>query len=109
MDREDAGDIGPGAEERRMAEGDDPRIAEREVERQGEEDHDEDLSAERKVFGKDEIGGDRADPGYELKTAQMVPRKHRIGDRAARRRRDDHAARPNRPCGRQSRIASVAA
>src|SRR5216683_3894339 len=101
MRRQYAGDIGAGTEEGGVAERDDSGIAEDEIERQGEEHHDEDLAAERQVIGEDEKGAAGAQPGQDLVEAQAM--------RGGGWRRRRHAAWPNRPCGRQSSRPSVAA
>ena len=61
--------VGAGAEERGVAERDDAGIAEREVEREREQDHGEQLGAEAEMPRKDEVEGEQQDPGDRLPPA----------------------------------------
>ena len=83
MRREEPGGIGAGAEERGMAQGDDPGIAEDQIGREREQDRRQDLRAERQIVGKDEIGRERQQPGQGLERAEAVAPREGI-DRSRR-------------------------
>ena len=110
MRGEESGGIGAGAEERGMAQGDDPGIAQDQIGRQREQDRRQYLRAERQIVGKEKIGGERSEPRQRLERAIAVAPGKDVDRRAARlsRRAAGHA-RPNRPRGRHSRIAIVRA
>ena len=104
--------VGAGAEERGMTKGDDPGIAEREIEREREEDRDQQLRAESEIVRECEIEGEGEDPGDRLPdpqpvTADQGERRRVLGQ--SRRGRDHVAFLPNRPSGRQSRSRIVKA
>ena len=69
MRRQDAGGVCPGAEQRRMAEGHDPRVTKNQVQGHGEEHHDEDLGPQLKVVGEQEETQDRGQPGQQFRRA----------------------------------------
>ena len=62
MDREQAGDIGTATEKRGVAEGDDPGIAENEIERERKQPENGDLVDQEEPARKYEDGGDRGEP-----------------------------------------------
>ena len=94
---EKPGGVGAQAEERRMAERDDARIAEDQVERQREQSRNEDLAAERAERRQREIRDHRHDPERDLDRAEAtgVARHHR--------------GRPKRPLGKIASIATISA
>ena len=98
---EDAGGVGAEAEERAVAERDDAGVAEDQVQRQREQDVGQDARAEEEVLRQHEEDGQCGDPGQPLR-----PASSRIG---AVPRRPLHARAPNRPAGRHSKSAMVAA
>ena len=71
--RQQTDGIGASAEERGMAERHDTGIAEREIEREREQDRHQQIGAEAKIIREREIEGDREDPG------QGLPRRARDG------------------------------
>ena len=106
MRREIAGGIGAHAEKSRMAQRDDPGIAQDEIGREAEEDHRKDLRAEREIVGKGKIGGDGQHPGQRLERAKAVAPREGVDGAAAKGRR--HAC-PKSPRGFHSRITMVRA
>ncbi len=112
MEREQPDRIGAGAEERGVAERDDPGITEREIERQREQDRHQQLGAEAQMVGKGEIAGEREQPGKRLPQPQPVAsreleRRRMIGGRDGRR--GHRSVLLNRPCGRHSSNRMVSA
>jgi hypothetical protein len=87
---EQPGGVGSGTEERRVTEGHDPRIAQDQIERQREHDHDQDLRAEREVVREEEEGADGEQPGNGLGGTPAVPPQQEI----RRRRCVQHALIP---------------
>ena len=73
--------IGAGTEERRVAERDNAGVAEREIERQREQNGDQQFGAEAEIAWENEIAADCDEPGKELPPAKPVAR-----DQRARRR-----------------------
>ena len=55
MRREDSGGVSAEAEERRVTESDDAGLAEREIERQREQDHDQHVGANAEIAAGDEV------------------------------------------------------
>ena len=96
--REQRRGVRAGAEEGRMAERDDARVAEDQVERQREQREDRDLVQQQRVAGQRKPGGDQRDDERDL------PPAHARGSRQAGRRRAHlpPPARANSPCGRTS-------
>ena len=66
MPREQARRVGAHAEEGRLPERQDPRVAEDEIERQREQPVDEDLTQEQPPIGHHEEGHERRDPERDL-------------------------------------------
>jgi hypothetical protein len=102
---QDAGRIGAGTEEGRLAERHDARIAEHQVDREREDDDGEDLRAQRQIVGKSEIGRGRHDPGQCLEQVQAVPPPEGIENGAC----VGHQAAPKMPRGRHSSSPMVSA
>ena len=94
---QDAGGVGADAEERGMAERHDAGVAEDEVQRQREQDHDEDLAAQRQVVGKQEIAGDRDQPRRRFPPAQAVAAQHGVDGRERLELREHASGPPEQP------------
>ncbi len=75
--------VGAGAEERGMAERDDAGIAERQVEREREQDRHQQIGAEPEVVREREIEREREDPGQGLPDAHAVAADQRERGRMA--------------------------
>ncbi len=76
--------IGADAEERRVAQRDDPRIAKNKVERQREHDHDQHLAAEGHPVRIEEEQRDRDQPGQRLIPAEIMAAAEIVGGAGAR-------------------------
>ena len=98
---EDAGGVRAEPEERAVPERDDAGVAEDQVERQREQDVDQDARAQREVLRQQVKRCQRRDPRQPFRPADA-----RVDGVAAGMH---HARAPNRPCGRHSRMAIVAA
>lgn len=110
MGRQHAGGIGAGAEIGGVAEGNDAGIAEDEIEREGENDGDDDLGAQRHVIGKDEECTDARHPGKGLGPMPTVAADEARACSLARGLLGcGHHALPNSPFGRTRRTATVTA
>ena len=107
--RQHAGRVGAGAEEGGVAQGDDPGIAQHQVERQREDDHHQHLRAERHVVGEREERADHGQPRQRLGRVRLVAAEDRRGrGRQPRRRRAGaHTRLPYRPRGIASSTAMV--
>ena len=104
--------IGAGAEERGVAERDDARIAEREIERERKQDRHQQLGAEAEIVRKREVARDGEDPGQRLPQPQPMTLDQRARRRMLGRGPGDRAhvvVLPNRPCGRHSSSRMVSA
>src|SRR5262245_1711115 len=107
--------VGAGAEEGGMAERDDAGIAEREIEREREQERHQQGGAEAVMVREREIEGDCKDAGQRFPPAHpMAVDQHERGRMRAQpgrhfRRHAHQALPPNRPCGRNnsSRIVSA--
>jgi hypothetical protein len=103
--REQPRAIGAEAEERRVAERNDPGVAEDQIEGKREEREDRDLGENQVLARKKEQARGRKQPeGRFRRLPARAPRKIRgdFGGERARRGAQRPAAREKRPCGRQT-------
>ncbi len=110
VERIECGGIGAGSEEGRMAQGLDAGEAERQVERQREDDHDDHLGRERQIVAGGQICGDRGKQQERIGPAQAVTLEG-AGEPTSLwfpGRKGRGHGRPNRPCGRTNRIDTTA-
>ena len=102
LQREQPGGIGADAEEGGVTERQDAGMAENEIEREGEKAENGDVVDEQQPAREDERGGEGGEPERQLKGMRGGAAAEEI-----MRRRSAHRASPRRPCGRQSRIATI--
>lgn len=103
-DRDDPGDVRRAAPERGVAEGQQPRVAEQQVERDGEQGPARDVRRDRRV---DVPGQPERDGQPDREQPVPHPGRASVGERE---QPADHAAassRPNRPAGRHSSTAAM--
>ena len=102
--------IGSDPEKRRMAERDDAGIAQHQIERQREQHHHQHLVAEAEMARKHIKEADRENPRNRFPPAQPVSmREAQRGGRTPGLGAAHCPLRPNRPCGRNSRMTMVKA
>ena len=107
---EQPGPVRAGAEERRLPERHDARIAEDQVDRQDEQPEARDLVEEEVLLRQQEHAGQCGEPEHDLQPARPARARHGAPDRI---RADPtggarhHRARANRPCGRRTRTAII--